>query len=143
MKLFSTLALAGALLVFGLAGAAEAADLTVTVRHVRSAEGIITLSVFDSEQTFLGDDTELASIDVQANQGDVPVVFKDLPPGHYAVAAFHDENASGEIDTNFLGIPTEGFGFSNGAKAFLGPPEFRDAAVPVETKAETKLDMSY
>lgn len=143
MKFLSTLAVAGALCVIAWAGAAEAADLTVTVRHVRSSQGIITLSVFDSEKTFLGDDLELASIDVQANQGDVPVVFKDLPPGKYAVAAFHDENASGDIDTNFLGIPTEGFGFSNGAKAFLGPPEFKDAAVPVEIAAETKLDMSY
>ncbi len=143
MKLFSTLAFAGALCALGLGAAAEAADLTVTVRQVRSTQGIIAISVFDSAQTFLGYHREIVARDVVANQGDMPIVFKGLPPGEYAVVAYHDENNSGDIDTNFLGIPTEGFGFSNGAKAFLGPPEFKDAAVPVETTAETALDLSY
>jgi uncharacterized protein (DUF2141 family) len=35
---------------------------------------------------------------------------------------------NGKLDTNFLGIPKEGYGFSNGAKGLLGPPSFSDAS---------------
>jgi uncharacterized protein (DUF2141 family) len=143
MTTFGKLLIAVAALGLGLEATAEAADLTVTIRDVRGLGGIITVSVFDSEQTFLGDDTELASIDVPASPGEIPVVFTGLKPGTYAVAAFHDANASGEVDTNFLGIPIEGYGFSNGAKVFLGPPSFKDAAVELETEAKTVLEMSY
>ncbi len=145
MNWFRKLAILSGLLVCAIAGAveAEAADLVVTVRQVRSAQGIIAISVFDSANTFLGYHREVIARDVVANEGEMPIVFKDLPPGKYAVAAYHDENNSGDLDTNFLGIPTEGFGFSNGAKAFLGPPEFDAAAVPLETKTETKVELRY
>ena len=51
----------------------------------------------------------------------------DVPPAEYAVAAYHDENANGRLDTGFMGIPLEGFGASNDAVGTMGPPSF-DAA---------------
>jgi uncharacterized protein (DUF2141 family) len=127
----------------GASGAASAAELTVIVRNARNTAGIITVSVFNSKETFLDNDLEFASIDVPARPGDIPVVFEGLPPGRYAVAAFHDENVSGSVDTNFLGIPIEGYGFSNGAYVFLGPPSFEAAAVNLETATTTDLELSY
>jgi len=43
-------------------------------------------------------------------------------------AVVHDENMDGKLDTNWVGIPTEGYGFSNDAKATLGPPSFSAAS---------------
>ena len=54
--------------------------------------------------------------------------FEDIPPGTYALAVVHDENFNGKLDTNFLGIPTEGYGFSNDATAALGAPSFSAAS---------------
>ena len=54
--------------------------------------------------------------------------FRGIKPGSYAVSVFHDENSNGKLDSNFLGIPREGVGASNGARGHLGPPKF-DAAV--------------
>jgi uncharacterized protein (DUF2141 family) len=54
--------------------------------------------------------------------------FEDIPPGTYALAVFHDENMNGKLDTNWLGIPTEGYGFSNDVKALLGAPPFSAAS---------------
>ncbi len=125
------------------ATAVEAADLVITVEDVRSDRGLISVAIYDRATGFLKGGAEVRSADIKAAPGDLVVVFYDLPPGRYAAAAFHDENASGDIDTNFLGIPTEGFGFSNGAKAFLGPPAFQEAAVPVDSQAVTELEMSY
>ena len=53
--------------------------------------------------------------------------FLDIPPGTYALAVIHDENMDGKLDTNWLGVPREGYGFSNDAKALLGTPSFSAA----------------
>jgi uncharacterized protein (DUF2141 family) len=51
--------------------------------------------------------------------------FKDLPPGTYAIASFHDELETGKMETNFLGMPQEVYGFSNDARpSALTPPPF-------------------
>jgi uncharacterized protein (DUF2141 family) len=76
-------------------------------------------------------------------EGETPVVFNDLPPGEYAAAVFHDENSSGAFDTNFLGLPEEGYGFSNGTRAGFGPPSFDEAAVAVTSEAVTEVEMTY
>ncbi len=52
------------------------------------------------------------------------VTIPGIPEGEYAVKIIHDENSNGKLDTNFLGIPREGFGFSNNAKPGMGPPAF-------------------
>jgi hypothetical protein len=54
--------------------------------------------------------------------------FEDIPPGTYALALIHDENMNGKLDTNWLGVPTEGYGFSNDVKALLGVPSFSAAS---------------
>jgi uncharacterized protein (DUF2141 family) len=53
--------------------------------------------------------------------------FSGVAPGTYAVSVVHDENSNGKLDTNFMGIPSEGVGASNDAKGHFGPPKF-DAA---------------
>jgi uncharacterized protein (DUF2141 family) len=55
-------------------------------------------------------------------------IFLNIPPGTYALAVIHDENMNGKLDTNWLGIPKEGYGFSNAAKATLGAPSFSAAS---------------
>ena len=52
-----------------------------------------------------------------------------MPFGNYAITLFHDENNNMELDTNFLGIPKEPYGFSNNAKSPFGPPGFQAALV--------------
>jgi uncharacterized protein (DUF2141 family) len=53
--------------------------------------------------------------------------FTAVAPGDYAVSVFHDENANGVLDRNFIGMPREGVGASNDAAGKLGPPKFEDA----------------
>ncbi len=53
--------------------------------------------------------------------------FPGLPPGKYAVATFHDRDMSGSMTFNFIGLPTESYGFSNDAPVGLGPPSFEAA----------------
>lgn len=110
-------------------GAANAASVTVTVKNVASNAGSIRAAICDKD-TFLKvcafRSSEKASGDV------VSLNFKDLPPGRYALNAYHDENDNGKMDRNLIGIPTEGYAFSRDAKGRRGPPAFEDAAFDVK-----------
>ena len=63
--------------------------------------------------------------------------FKDLPAGKYAIKVFHDEDDDDELDTNFIGIPSEDYGFSNNAKGNFGPASWEDAMFVFEAKSDT------
>jgi uncharacterized protein (DUF2141 family) len=60
---------------------------------------------------------------VPVNNQPITITFKNVKHGTYSVNIFHDENSNKDIDKNFIGIPTEGYGFSNNPN-FLGPPGF-------------------
>ena len=111
------------------ASAADKAELRLEIGGLAEAEGKVYYSVYDSEDTWLGDERVAgAAVDiVEAMQGDVVVAVVELPPGEYAVSIFYDVNANGELDTNFIGIPKEPVALSNNAKAKFGPPKYKDA----------------
>lgn len=51
-----------------------------------------------------------------------------------AIAAYHDANDNGELDKNAIGIPSERYGFTAGARGFTGPPTFQEAAITLENQ---------
>lgn len=108
-----------------LALPAAAATLDITITGIRNAQGSIRIAVC-STGTFLKPTCEHVAYTL-ARPGDVTLQIL-VPPGTWAAQAFHDENGNGKLDTNILGIPTEGLGFSNDAPFRFGPPAFADAA---------------
>ncbi len=107
---------------------AGATDLTVTISGARNPNGSMALGIFNNEGGFPRAPQAFASMRIKAAQGNASVTFHDLPPGRYAVSAYHDENDNGKLDTDAVGFPTEGYGFSNDARGTLGPPAFAQAA---------------
>jgi uncharacterized protein (DUF2141 family) len=90
---------------------------------MRSAKGTLVITIYpDDAAHFLDGKYKLAR---QVPPVTLPVTracFAVAAPGTYAVAMFHDENNNGHLDENALGIPTEGYGFSNNPTLYLGPP---------------------
>ena len=125
------------------AGPAGAADLTITVTGIRSADGLVRLAIFDNADEFpVGE--KYAARDVPARAVAQTVVFTGLKPGRYAVAMHHDENGNKEMDTYFFGFPKEGYGFSRDAPVFFGPPDFDETAVTVPAKGlHISLEVRY
>lgn len=120
-------ALALALLLLAVALPAEAATLTVTVENVRNDSGNIRLSIFASPAEWPSHSTTEHDLVQPAHSGNV--VFKlDLPPGTYAINGFHDENGNVEFDRTAIGLPEEGYFFSDNAKPFLSAPSFKAAS---------------
>ncbi len=112
-----------------VANVAQAAKLEVVVANVRSGKGHVRVAACSAE-TFLKDFCQWNG-EVRAAPGEV-VVTLEVPPGIWAVQAYQDEDGSGKVTRNFLGIPTEGLGFSNDAPFRFGPPKFADAAFRLE-----------
>lgn len=65
----------------------------------------------------------------------------ELPKGEYAISIYHDENNNKELDTNFVGIPKESFGFSNNAIGLMGPPSFEKAKIILN--ADKKIQIKF
>jgi uncharacterized protein (DUF2141 family) len=104
-------------------------DLAVYIQGFRSDAGAAYVALFRSEDGYPGDQSKalMGRKVTISKKNRVKVVFRDLPAGTYAVAVLHDEDGDGALDTNVLGIPTEGTGASNDVRS-LGPPSFEDAA---------------
>lgn len=92
---------------------ASAGDLTVKIIQVRSDQGSVLAALYDSEASYMQLPSARAHFKVKASRGELTYVFHDLPAGRYALSAFHDENGNDKLDRNILGIPKEGYGFSN------------------------------
>jgi len=124
--------------------AASAAELTITIEGTRNPSGAVALALFNSEDSFPRSPLAFASVRVKAAQEKVSFTFHNLAPGKYAVSAFHDENDNGKLDSDAVGFPTEGFGFSNDARGTLGPPAFARAAFELgEEKKSVTVKVAY
>ena len=102
----------------------------VKVLDIRNSTGAVACALFESPEGFptdyLRSATKIMFMKVRDKQARCD--FENIPPGTYALAVVHDENMNGKLDTNLLGIPKEGYGFSNDAKALLGAPTFSAAS---------------
>ena len=134
-----------ALAVSVASGTAQAAELTIAVSGVNSGKGRIYVALHRTAAgvKFPDEKGAVAGAWRKAQKGGFSVTFDELEPGRYAVNGFHDANGDGKLDTNLLGIPTEGYGFGNGAAGSFGPPEFEASSIAVEGKVGIRLPIGY
>ncbi len=95
-----------------LAPLAHAGELTVTISDIRSTKGTLSVAVVNTEAGWDSKEKPVAAQRISATGAEAVLRF-EVPAGSYAVMVMHDENDNGKLDTNFMGIPTEGYGFSN------------------------------
>lgn len=115
-----------------------AADIEVMLTGF-TATGGLQVALYDSEAGYTAEKI-FGGVQRRARANSLRVIFADLPPGTYAIAAFHDKNENKELDANVLGIPTEAYGFSNNVRGTFGPPEFTAISFTVDN-APLKLDI--
>ena len=111
------------------------ASLTIDLVGFKDTSGKATVYLFDNENSFKSADArkhrkELekyfrslvdAPIQVAGNKLSAKCKIENLQPGEYAAFAFHDGNGNGKVDSNLVGVPTEGFGFSNDIRPQVFP----------------------
>ncbi len=123
----------------------ERGQIIVDVKNLKNQKGTVRALLYRSSQGF-PDDLEQAFKmgEASATVGQVTIRFADLPYGTYAVTLLHDENDNGEMDKNFLGIPKEGYGFSNNARGLMGPPDFEETAFELNSEnKQIEVSLNY
>jgi uncharacterized protein (DUF2141 family) len=100
--------------------------LRVAVSGARSGVGNVTVTLYGPRpDAFLARGGRLARQRVPlGGAAAAEACFALSAPGDYAVAVYHDENDDRDFNRTALGLPAEGYGFSNDAPTTLGPPDF-------------------
>jgi uncharacterized protein (DUF2141 family) len=112
-------------------------SITVEIVNLESNKGRVIVNLLDKYEKDVDDISAIIS------NHKCTVTFKDITPGEYAIRFIHDENQNKELDTNFLGIPKEGFGFSNDAIGRFGPKDFNEWLFDVSGDTKIRLTAKY
>ena len=95
------------------AGAPTGADLQVQLSGIRSAKGVVHLCLSAQPGKFLDCKADPTAVSRTLAAGAAARIdLGPVKPGTYALLVVHDENRNGKLDM-MMGIPREGFGFSN------------------------------
>lgn len=125
-------------LLLGLSQSLEAADLSMIVENITEIEGTLYWSIYDSQDSYDSEEQPLLAGRSRVIGESLQITLHDLPQGQYAVKLFHDANDNGEMDSNLLGLPQEGYGFSNNGGSF-GPASFSDAMVELKENIQISI----
>ena len=104
-------------------------SLEITVENIKDIKGSMRVGIYNNEKDFPDKPAEGKVVRVSGET--LTVLFERVQPGDYAISIFHDENNNGELDTNAVGIPKEGFAFGNNAMGMFGPPSFDKAKITI------------
>lgn len=119
--------------------------LLVQVENVKSSRGLIAVTLYtDVRRKFLAKRGSLYVGRVPARQGRTDVCIHVPKPGIYALAVYHDADSDRSFDRTSLGLPAEGFGFSNNPPTFLGMPNFGAVRIRVpHSGVRTMVKLKY
>jgi len=101
--------------------------LKIIITGFENNIGDCRFAIDNSEEVYEREDTVWIGKILPIENNQVIVMIDSLKYGEYAIKVFHDENKNGELDTDFLGIPDEDYGFSNDASGWFGPPSWENA----------------
>ena len=113
------------------------ADLTISIEDVLPG-GIVRLGVYDRARYPDDNSTPVAFANVPAVEGETTVTLHNITPGTYAIEAYQDVNSNNKMDTSWLGLPEEPFGFSRDAVPFLSKPSFDDVSFTLVAGGNTQ-----
>lgn len=119
--------------------------LKIEIIKVQNTKGKVLLSLFNTAKGFPTQNKyAYKTAELEIKDGKAFVEFTDLPYGDYAVAILHDENDNKKMDYNFLGMPKEGYCFSNNYRPTIKNPSFRQAGFFLERPLKSlQLEMIY
>jgi uncharacterized protein (DUF2141 family) len=116
-----------------VAVSAQANKQTIFFTNIENTSGKIYIALYNKEADFPKKNKIFISKVVDVNgESQAVAIFDNLTTGTYAIAAFLDENGNGKMDTNFLGIPKEKYGFSNNARSLMRAANFKEASFIVD-----------
>jgi uncharacterized protein (DUF2141 family) len=118
-------------------------NLSITIINIKGTEGEIQIGLYNNKESFPLVDKQYKLFLTDVNSFSGIFTVNDLPKGEYAVAIFHDENSDKICNTNFIGIPKEGFGFSKNYKPKIFKPTFDDCKIDLISDLSITIKLIY
>lgn len=113
--------------------------IVVQVNNFNNNKGLCMICLYDNAKAFSGKGEPLRVLKASVSEKTSTAVFDNVPPGTYAVLVIHDANNNNRFDTNFIGIPTEGYGASKNKLPFAAAPKFDENKFSVGSSATTDI----
>ncbi len=109
------------------------AEVRIVVYNIKNTNGNIKGGLFSSKEDYENKkSTAFKRNRVNIDKDKATLIFTDVPYGDYTAKIFHDENNDVKVNTNWIGIPSEGFGISNNAIGTFGPQSYDKAKFTVD-----------
>ncbi len=100
--------------------------------------GAVMVSLFNGEAAYASR-APVRQARVDVGRGERTATFAGLPPGTYAVTAFHDVDGDGRMNTNPFGQPIEPYAFSNNARGNMGPARWDQARFTIAGETAQRI----
>ncbi len=108
----------------------DTGTLRIELSGIREPKGIIWVGLYDSQASFMVKEKAIVKGFEVVATGTMTLTISSLAAGRWAVAIFHDINGNGELDTNYLGVPTEPYAFSKKPLSKWRMPRYEEIAIP-------------
>lgn len=129
----------------GCTGPASSTWIDVVVDGLRNGDGLLAITLCaDNSRKFLVKHGSLYVGRVDAKAGTTAGCIFVPRPGVYAIAIYHDENGDGKFDRTGIGLPAEGYGFSNNPSTLAGLPTFKSVRLNIPRSGlVTRIHLKY
>lgn len=115
----------------------EKYSLKINVTGIKKVSGKVGLCLITDKTEFLSDCSYYREFKVEGKT--LTIELKDIKVDTYAVTIYHDANSNGELDTNFIGLPKERYGFSNNPSTRFGPPGFSKCLFTIDKNTQIEM----
>jgi len=121
----------------------EHKKLTITIANIKNITGKIVVIIYNEADGYLKPNREYKKIyfDVEAEK--MTYDIEKLAQNEYALFVYHDENNDDKCNLNFLGIPTEGYGFSQNVKPKFSAPLFSDTKIELHQDTSIYIELIH
>jgi uncharacterized protein (DUF2141 family) len=118
----------------------QGAQIRLKVLGIEEAIGDMCFALYQNEEDYKSENPFMGDC-IPVDDITFEYLINDIPAGTYAISLFHDKDENEELNTNWIGMPKEPFGFSNDAKGRMGPPKFEDASFVVNEDITIEINL--
>jgi uncharacterized protein (DUF2141 family) len=117
--------------------------ISITISNFRNTKGQVLISLFKDGNGYPDNPAKaIRKGKTSVTGGNKAIIdFTDLPPGKYAAVVLHDENSNLKMDKTWIGLPKEGYGFSNNVMGAFGPPSFSKASFEYDGSKQVNVSI--
>lgn len=119
-------------------------ETSIHITGIRAPKGQIILNIFRTKEEYEEQKPfKSESFSKQSLQNGELSIKAKVADGVYGFTMIDDENGNGKLDKNFIGIPKEGFGFSNFFMEKPHKPAFDEFKVDLSQTRAFNIRVKY